>query len=222
MVQKWEEVPGNGPFIAKNCVEVTLNTIHFCRHAVTDFEPWVGRVCNDYLTDPEAVMGPGPSDLAELFFLPRLCDAWHESAEHVAPSTRMPECTKAVFGWLTRVKPQATCTSVVFAWNMVAPMHADWLNVGPTWLTAVGEFTRGGLWVSAGGANQTGRVLLLAGQQWQTFDSLWPHCGLPFKGERCYSCIRVCFLKHMFGYWMFVFASSKTCLDAGCSCLLPQ
>jgi hypothetical protein len=26
----------------------------------------------------------------------------------------------------------------------------------------------------------------------------------------------------MLGYWMFVFASSKTCLDTGCSCLLPQ
>ena len=70
MVEKWEEVPGNGPFIAKNCVEVTMNTIHFCRHALADFEPWVRRVCNDYLTDPEAVLGPGPSDLAALFFGP--------------------------------------------------------------------------------------------------------------------------------------------------------
>jgi hypothetical protein len=34
--------------------------------------------------------------------------------------------------------------------------------------------------------------------------------------------VRVCFLKDMFGYWMFVFASSKTCLDTGCSCLLPH
>jgi hypothetical protein len=34
--------------------------------------------------------------------------------------------------------------------------------------------------------------------------------------------VRVCFLKGMFGYRMFVFASSKTCLDTGCSCLRPQ
>ena len=32
----------------------------------------------------------------------------------------------------------------------------------------------------------------------------------------------VCFLRNMFGYWMFVFASSETWLDTGCSCWRHQ
>ncbi len=100
-------------------------------------------------------------------------------------SARMPNFSRAVFEWFRRERPDARCTSVVFAFNMLARMHGDLLNAGPSELTAVGAFSGGALWQCEPDSN-IGHIMELSAGQWHTFDSLWPHCGLAFSGERCY------------------------------------
>ena len=68
MVDAWREVPGNGAFSAKNCVEVVLNALHHSKFEPGVFPTWAQSVLADYLVDPQAVLGPGPADLAKLFF----------------------------------------------------------------------------------------------------------------------------------------------------------
>ena len=98
-------------------------------------------------------------------------------------SRRAPRLTQAAFAWFARRFPGATATSCTIAFNRQAPLHVDKNNIGASYLTCLGRFTGGALWVSG---ERRARTLALSRRQWHKFDSRWPHCGSHFRGERCY------------------------------------
>ena len=98
-------------------------------------------------------------------------------------SRRAPRLTQAAFAWFARRFPGATATSCTIACNRQAPLHVDKNNIGASYLTCLGRFTGGALWVSG---ERRARTLALSRRQWHKFDSRWPHCGSHFRGERCY------------------------------------
>ena len=71
MVNVLQELPGHGPFIAKNIVETVLNALHLSGVATADIGPNLKAVMRDYLADPVAVLGPGPLALGKFFSLTR-------------------------------------------------------------------------------------------------------------------------------------------------------
>ena len=67
MVQVLQELPGHGPFIAKNIVETVLNAVHLSGIAAGDIGTNLNETIEDYLADPVAVLGPGPLALGRFF-----------------------------------------------------------------------------------------------------------------------------------------------------------
>lgn len=63
-----ETLPSNGPFISKNVLEVLLNAIIFSELTCERFPHWLWVIKDDFVVEPTAVFGPGPSKLSELFF----------------------------------------------------------------------------------------------------------------------------------------------------------
>jgi hypothetical protein len=110
-----------------------------------------------------------------------LAGRWMEPPCISEDSQRQPELTRFLFAWLREDCPEAVATSCTVAFNRLAPLHCD-RNLGPSYLTAVGAFTGGGLWVADG---RRGRVLRTNGR-WNTFSAAVPHRTLPFSGCRGY------------------------------------
>ena len=54
MVNVLQEMPGHGPFIAKNSVEAALNAVHLSSIATADLGPNSRAVMRGYLADPVA------------------------------------------------------------------------------------------------------------------------------------------------------------------------
>ena len=63
-------VPGSGDFIAKHVVEVILNAVSHSTLPLRSFPEYLQTILDDYLADPDAIFGPGPSNLFECFFGP--------------------------------------------------------------------------------------------------------------------------------------------------------
>ena len=110
------------------------------------------------------------------------------ASAHVSrDSIRMPNATRALFAWFKAAWPGALATHLTVSFNRLAPLHTDELNRGPSYLTAIGSFENGGLWVTdPENLDGEGKVLQLDAGQWHSFNSLLPHRTLPFSGERAY------------------------------------
>ena len=98
-------------------------------------------------------------------------------------SQGMPVLTARVFGWLRRCWPGAQVTSCTVVFNRMSPLHVD-RNIGLSYLTGVGDFSGGGLWVATPERSK-GSVLNLK-NKWSEFDPAVPHRTLPFRGVRGY------------------------------------
>ena len=68
MVMELKTIPGQREFISKNVVETILNAIAFSGKPASTFGHWCKACVDDYLADPEAVLGPGPDALGKLIF----------------------------------------------------------------------------------------------------------------------------------------------------------
>lgn len=111
------------------------------------------------------------------------------SSAHVSrDSQRMPNATRALFSWFSAAWPGMFATHMTISFNRLASMHTDEFNRGLSYLTAIGTFQEGSLWVMDGSAsaNSDGRVLDLDGGQWHAFDPHLPHRTLPYSGDRAY------------------------------------
>ena len=65
---KLQTLPSNGPFISKNVLAVVLNGIVFPQVSRAKLPLWLCVVLDDFLVEPTAVFGPGPTTLSERFF----------------------------------------------------------------------------------------------------------------------------------------------------------
>ena len=64
MLDNRDSSPNNG-------VEVVSHAVHFSAFELTAFDPWVQRLVMDYVLDRDAALGPGPSELAEMYLGPK-------------------------------------------------------------------------------------------------------------------------------------------------------
>ena len=99
-------------------------------------------------------------------------------------SKRMPRLTRLLFGYLRHVMPHAAASSATVAFHRHAKLHADTMNLGPSWATAMGAESGGDLWV-CDGMGQDG-LLLPTSHRFCEFNSQYGHKTLPFTGPRFY------------------------------------
>ena len=97
---------------------------------------------------------------------------------------KLPMLTRLLFGFLKHVMPHASASSATVAFHRHARLHADTMNLGPSWATALAATSGGDLWI-CDGTNQGGQVLRTS-ERFCEFNSQYGHRTLPFTGPRFY------------------------------------